>query len=98
LLDLSLPTPTVEEPIFVIEAAEEIFRIMTPYYKSRMSLGKDADEHLIAIGKSLYEQGGDAAMKQAFKKVSNLSHRRLGYLGNHRYLEMTWHGIGDWWG
>ena len=96
LIDPSRPSPTLEEPKFVTDAAEEIVRIMAPYFKSGVALGTDADERLKAIGKSLYDQGGDKAMTQAFKKARNLAHRQLGYGGTNRYLEMTWSGIGIW--
>lgn len=96
LIDLSRPVPTEEEPKFVTDAAEEIVRIMEPYFKSGKALGTEADERLKAIGKSLFEKGGDKAMMQAFKKARNLAHRRFRYTGTNRYLEMTWSGIGVW--
>ena len=96
LIDLSRPVSIEEEPEFVTEAAEEIVGIMEPYFRDGRELGAEADERLKAIGKSLYDRGGDKAMLQAFKKARNLAHRRFGYTGTNRYLEMTWDGIGEW--
>jgi hypothetical protein len=96
LTDLSRVVPPKEEPQFIADAAEEIVSIMEPYFRRGVSLGTGVDERLVAIGESLYEKGGDDAMMQAFKKARNLAHRRYGYTGTNRYLEMTWDGIGMW--
>ena len=98
LRDISRPVSAEEEePQFITDAAEEIVHIMEPYFTTdRGVLEKEAGKHLVAIGKSLYDKGGHAAMLAAFKKVRDLAHRRFGYTGSNRSLEMFWDGIGEW--
>ena len=97
LRDLSRPVSAEEEePKFITDAAEEIVRIMEPYFRDTGLLGKEAEKRLVAIGQSLYDKGGHAAMLAAFKKTRNLAHRRFGYTGSNRSLEMFWDGIGQW--
>jgi hypothetical protein len=50
--------------------------------------GQEGEERLIAIGTALAEKGGEPAMLAAFKKARNLAHRRFGYTGSARLLEM----------
>lgn len=97
LRNLSRPVSIKEEePKFITDAAKEIVRIMEPYFKDNADLGKGTEERLVAIGKSLYDKGGHAAMLAAFKKACNLAHRRFAYTGSNRHLEMIWDGIGEW--
>jgi len=85
------------EPKFITDAAKEIVRIMEPYFKDNADLGKGTEERLVAIGKSLYDKGGHAAMLAAFKKARNLcAHRHFAYTGSNRHLEMIWDGIVEW--
>jgi hypothetical protein len=50
------------------------------------------DQRTRQIGQSLYDQGGHAAMIDAYDEVAALlPYRRRG-------LEMAWDGIGDWQG
>ena len=98
LTDLSSPKPSLEEPKYITDAAEKIVKIMEPYFKKGTDLGSNADKSLKTIGKKLDEKGGITAMRQAFMLSLSIAHRRFGYTGGNRYLEIVWNRIGDWQG
>jgi len=79
-------------------AANEIVGIMEPYFRTGTWEIGAGHQKLERIGRELNAVGGRWAMRKAYDKAQDLAHRRFGYAGSLRLLEMDWNGIGEWMG